>query len=53
MRTLIILIRLLALAIGFVGVFTVVIVIGFVLIGLAQDLWAWSEKLELKLIRRI
>lgn len=50
MRFLIVLIRLLALLVGIVGYFTMVVVIGFLFIMLARDMYEWSRKLEYRYV---
>jgi len=51
MRFIIVLLRLFSLLLGFIGIFTCVILVGFLLIALAQDINEFSDKLEFKYIK--
>lgn len=51
MRTIILLLRLISGLFAYVGVFTCVIIIGFVFISISQDLYELSNKLEYKYIK--
>ena len=50
MRFLIVLIRVLALLVGIVGYFTLVVIVGILFIMLARDMFKWSEYLESKYV---
>jgi len=52
MRFIITLLRLLALLIGFIGIFTCVILIGFLLIALSEDINEFADKIEDKHINK-